>query len=108
MPFWADIPWANGSATIQPDLLHQILKGVLKTHVMTWWTRILGTNELDQRFSGMPRYAGQRHFHDGITSFIQWTGTESKAAARVFLPLVAGSNPSDGVGAARCIVDFLH
>ncbi|KAF8601984.1 hypothetical protein BDV93DRAFT_445066, partial [Ceratobasidium sp. AG-I] len=96
-PFWADIPWANGQAAIVPDLLHQMHKGVVKSHIMKWWTRILGTNELDQRFSAMPRYAGLRHFRIGVTSFTQWTGTESKAAARV-----------DAVGAACCIIDFLY
>jgi hypothetical protein len=100
--------WVNGAATIVPDLLHQVHKGVVKSHIVKWWTRILGADELDQRFSAMPRFAGLRHFRNGITTFTQWTGTESKMVARVFLPLVAGSRPSDAVGAARCIIDFLY
>lgn len=107
-PFWGDMPWINGAATIMPDLLHQMHKGVVKSHIVKWWTRILGTDELDQRFSAMPRYAGLRHFRNGITTFTQWTGTESKMVARVLLPLVAGSKPSDAVGATRVIVDFLY
>ncbi|KAF8595396.1 hypothetical protein BDV93DRAFT_456883, partial [Ceratobasidium sp. AG-I] len=107
-PFWGDLPWVNGAATIMPDLLHQMHKGVIKSHIVKWWTRILGADELDQRFRAMTHYAGLRHFHNGITTFTQWTGTESKMVARVLLPLVAGSRPSDAVGAARCLVDFLY
>ncbi|KAF8595607.1 hypothetical protein BDV93DRAFT_418922, partial [Ceratobasidium sp. AG-I] len=108
LPFWAELPWVNGAATIVPDLLHQMHKGVIKSHIVKWWTRLLGDDEFDQRFRALPRYAGLRHFHNGVTTFTQWTGTESKMVARALLPLVAGSKPSNAVGAVRCVVDFLY
>ncbi|KAF8600617.1 hypothetical protein BDV93DRAFT_510657 [Ceratobasidium sp. AG-I] len=98
-PFWADLPWVNRAATIVPNLLHQMLKGVVKYHIVKWWAGIMGANKLNQCFSALPCYAGLRHFRNGVTSFTQWTGTESKMVACTLLLLVAGSQPSDAVGA---------
>ncbi|KAG8680503.1 hypothetical protein FRC09_018192 [Ceratobasidium sp. 395] len=65
---------------------------------------------MDGRLMGMPRFPGIRHFKEGISRFFtsQWTGTESREAAKVFLPMVAGTQPKEAVGAARCIMDFAY
>ncbi|KAG9081854.1 hypothetical protein FRC06_005364, partial [Ceratobasidium sp. 370] len=74
------------------------------------WMHILGAGTIDDRLMGMPWFSGIRHFKTGISSFInsQWTGTESKAVAKVFLPMIAGSQPPEAVAATRCIMDFMY
>ncbi|KAG8731968.1 hypothetical protein FRC10_001321 [Ceratobasidium sp. 414] len=109
-PYWANLPFATGHSSFVPDLLHQFHKGMFKDHLLARWMYILGGETVDKRLMGMPRFSGIRHFKTGISSFFKshWMGTESKAVAKVFLPLVAGSQPSEVVGAARCLMDFLY
>ncbi|KAG8729886.1 hypothetical protein FRC10_003320, partial [Ceratobasidium sp. 414] len=109
-PYWASLPFATGHSSFVPDLLHQIHKGVFQDHILRRWMYILGAGTVDDRLMGMPRFPGIRHFKKGISSFIsaQWTGTESKAVAKVFLPAIAGSQPPEAVAATRCIMDFMY
>lgn len=125
LPYWTEHPWAAGPASIAPDLLHQLWKGVYLDHLRVWWTKLLGTKLLgrgashkqrakagnqamDARYKGVPRYAGQQHFSSGLSALTQWTGNEAKATARVFLAVVAGLTPKKAVRAARCVMDFLY
>lgn len=108
LPYWTEHPWAAGPASIVPDLLHQLWKGVYLEHLRIWWTRILGTRVMDARYIGLPRYAGQQHFSLGLSALTQWQGNEAHATAGLFLAVVAGSRMRDAVRAARCIMDFLY
>ncbi|KAG8708011.1 hypothetical protein FRC08_000162 [Ceratobasidium sp. 394] len=109
-PYWAILPFATGHSSFVPDLLHQMHKGMFQDHILHRWMHILGAGTINNRLMGMPRFPGLRHFKNGILSFInsQWTGTESKAVAKVFLPAVAGSQPSEAVAATRCLMDFMY
>ncbi|KAF8593642.1 hypothetical protein BDV93DRAFT_460613 [Ceratobasidium sp. AG-I] len=107
-PFWADLPFVNGAQCVTPDLLHQLNKGVFKYHLVKWYNRLLGATEIDRRYMGMPGHHGIRHFKWGLSKITQWTRNEAKAIAKVFLPAVAGSQPAEAVGAARCVLDFMY
>lgn len=107
-PYWGNHPYSNGPSLFLPDLLHQLWKGVYLTHLVPWWTRLLGPDKLDQRFIGAPRFSGQRNFSSGISVLTQWTGNEARATAQVFLPLIAGETPRKAVQAARCVIDFTY
>ncbi|QRV84095.1 hypothetical protein RhiJN_12111 [Ceratobasidium sp. AG-Ba] len=110
MPYWAKLPFATGHSSLVPDMLHQIHNGVFKDHLLGKWKHILGNQTLDERFMGVPHFPGIRHFKTGISSFFKakWRGTESKAAGKVLLPMVAESRPTDAVRATRCLVDFMY
>ncbi|QRW09327.1 leucine-tRNA ligase [Ceratobasidium sp. AG-Ba] len=110
MPYWAKLPFATGHSSLVPDMLHQIHNGVFKDHLLGKWKHILGDQTMDERLMGIPRFPGIRHFKTGISSFFnaKWRGTESKAAGKILLPIVAESRPKDAVCAARCLVDFMY
>ena len=40
-PFTTSFPWANIHELITPDLLHQIIKGVFKDHIITWVVELM-------------------------------------------------------------------
>ena len=74
-PLW-NIPRCNIYATIMPDLLHQIKKGVW-SHLLDWFQALLRDtfevrkaneylDELDKRFMFVPRFAGIKTFPKGI------------------------------------------
>ncbi|KAG8724800.1 hypothetical protein FRC09_013986 [Ceratobasidium sp. 395] len=109
-PYWANLPFATGHMSFVPDALHQMHQGVFKDHMLARWRRLIGNDTVDKRLMGMPRFPGIRHFKEGISHFFtaQWTGTESREAAKVFLPMVAGTQPTNAVGAARCVMDFAY
>ncbi|KAG8764147.1 hypothetical protein FRC12_008248 [Ceratobasidium sp. 428] len=109
-PYWANLPFATGHTSFVPDILHQIYQGVFKDHLFSRWRHILGEVTIDNRLMGMPRFPGIRHFKTGISKFFksQFTRTESRAAAKVCLPMVAGSQPAEAVGATRCITNFMY
>ncbi|KAF8599349.1 hypothetical protein BDV93DRAFT_449464, partial [Ceratobasidium sp. AG-I] len=108
LPYWTEHTWAAGPASIVPDLLHQLWKGVFLDHIRVWWTGILGDRAMDARYMGLPRYAGQQHFQLGLSALTQWQGNEARATARSFLGVVAGSRIRMAVQAARCITDFMY
>ncbi|KAG8730593.1 hypothetical protein FRC10_002580 [Ceratobasidium sp. 414] len=107
-PFWADLPFVNISNCITPDILHQLNKGVFRDHVVKWCRSIIGKREVDRRIKGMPRFAGLRHFTQGISVLKQWTGNEAKALAKVFMPTLAGCSKPEAAAAARNLLDFMY
>lgn len=107
-PFWLDLPFANGSQCITPDLLHQLHQGVFGVHMIRWCTRLLGKEEIDRRYKGMPPHSGLRYFGDGISKIKKGPGGENKEVGKTFVPIMAGSRPAEVVGAARALMDFLY
>ncbi|KDQ05571.1 hypothetical protein BOTBODRAFT_122570, partial [Botryobasidium botryosum FD-172 SS1] len=91
-----------------PDLLHQLHKGVFKSHVLKWCTDLAGEKEIDQRFKCMPRHPKLRHFSKGISHLSQWSGTEAKEVEKVFVGLVQGAIPEEAVEATRALLDFIY
>ncbi|KAG8714425.1 hypothetical protein FRC09_017655 [Ceratobasidium sp. 395] len=107
-PFWQNLPFVNLSDSITPDLLHQIHQGVFGEHLDKWLTNLIGEERFDAWLTGLPRAPGMRHFTDGKSRISQWTGSESKALAQVFMSVAAGCDEAKAVGAARHIVNFMY
>ena len=95
-----------------PDLLHQIHKGVFKSHAFEWALSLAedrgGKGEIDRRFIVMPEHPGIRMFPHGVSNIKQWTGSEAKAIMKVFVGVIAGIIPAQAIRAIRAIIDFSY
>ncbi|KAJ6595383.1 hypothetical protein B0H10DRAFT_2179268 [Mycena sp. CBHHK59/15] len=118
VPFTTGFPRADIHELISMDLLHQVIKGTFKDHIVDWVEeyicaehekpeadRILA--DIDRRIAVTPPFPGLRHFHVGC-GYKQWTGNDSKGLMKVYLPTIAGHVPSQVVQAVADIVEFCH
>ncbi|KAF8168552.1 hypothetical protein B0H34DRAFT_855228 [Crassisporium funariophilum] len=117
-PFTANFPRADIHVLLSPDLLHEVIKGTFKDHLVTWVSdylyavyekaeakRILA--EIDRRIAVAPPFPGLRRFPEG-RGFKQWTGDDSKALMKAILPAIAGLVPPQMVRAIGAFMEFCY
>ncbi|KAF8871154.1 hypothetical protein CPB84DRAFT_1904820 [Gymnopilus junonius] len=106
LPFTKLFPRADIHELLTPDLLHQVIKGTFKDHLVDWVESYIrdvmfegnpkGADaviaDIDCRIACAPPFPGLRHFHEG-RGFKQWTGNDSKGLMKVYLPAIAGHLP---------------
>ncbi|KAG1849361.1 hypothetical protein C8R48DRAFT_750259 [Suillus tomentosus] len=118
VPFTNDFPRADIHELLSFDLLHQLIKGAFKDHLVGWVAKYLkavhGTkrseeimSDIDRRVAAVASFAGLRRFPQG-RDFKQWTGDDSKALMKVFLPAIEGHVPQDMVRAFRALLEFCY
>ena len=76
-PFWESFLLSNIFISITPDILHQLLQGVMK-HLIAWLTCALGPVTIDTRCHSLPPNHHIATFAKGITSLSRVTGQEHK------------------------------
>ncbi|KAI9438055.1 hypothetical protein H4582DRAFT_2111606 [Lactarius indigo] len=114
VPFAFDFPRADIYEMMSPDLLHQLIKGIFKDHLVTWVCRYLVAHhgigranaildDIDRRISVVPPFPGLCRFPHG-RRFKQWTGDDSKALMKVYLPAIVGYVPEDVL---LCLTAFM-
>ncbi|KAF8872853.1 hypothetical protein CPB85DRAFT_1237372 [Mucidula mucida] len=111
-PFWEDLPYVDAFRSITPDILHQLLQGVVK-HLIQWITDIIGEAELDARVRRLPPNHAMCAFHKGISCLSRVSGTEHKQICAFLLGLVIDSSlPSASSAALVCatrgLLDFVY
>ncbi|KAF9549689.1 hypothetical protein CPC08DRAFT_769029 [Agrocybe pediades] len=115
VPFTHTFPRADIHTMLSPDLLHQLIKGTFKDHLVDWINQyIYATHtearaleiieDIDRRISAVPSYSGLRRFSEG-RNFEQWTGDDSKALMKVYIAAIAGYVPSTMV---QCLSTFME
>ncbi|KII88928.1 hypothetical protein PLICRDRAFT_698078 [Plicaturopsis crispa FD-325 SS-3] len=118
VPFTHNFPRADIHELLSPDLLHQVIKGTFKDHIVTWVNEYLHQvhsearaneiiDDIDRRISAVPPFPGLRRFPEG-RDFSQWTGDDSKALMKVYLAAIAGHVPSDMVKCLSAFLDFCY
>ncbi|KAF8870790.1 hypothetical protein CPB84DRAFT_1692758 [Gymnopilus junonius] len=120
-PFTHSFPHADIHELLSPDLLHQLIKGTFKDHLVDWVGEYLThqhgqaaaleiMDDIDRRYervSAVPPYPGLRRFPDG-RDFTQWTGDDSKALMKVYLAAIAGYLPSAIVQSIAIFMDACY
>ncbi|KAI9429507.1 hypothetical protein H4582DRAFT_2114355 [Lactarius indigo] len=118
VPFTFDFPCADIYEMISPDLLHQIIKGVFKDHLVAWVCEYLVAqhgerrgglilDDIDRRISAVPPFPGLRRFPEG-RHFKQWTGDDSKALMKVYIPAIVGYVPDDVILCLGAFMDACY
>ncbi|KAI6000310.1 hypothetical protein F5J12DRAFT_906624 [Pisolithus orientalis] len=118
IPFTSSFPRANIYQLIAPDILHQIIKGMFKDHLVEWVESYLKTmhgttkanailDDIDQRIMAVAPFAGLHRFPEGC-HFKQWTGNDSKALMKVYLPAIEGHVPTEVVRTFRTLLEFTY
>ncbi|KIK32400.1 hypothetical protein CY34DRAFT_19074 [Suillus luteus UH-Slu-Lm8-n1] len=118
VPFTNDFPRADIHELLSFDLLHQLIKGAFKDHLVDWVAKYLkavhGTkqseeimSDIDRRIAAVASFSGLRQFPQG-RNFKQWTGDDSKVLMKVFLPAIKGHMPQDMVRAFCALLEFCY
>jgi len=118
MPFTHGFPQADIHELLSPDLLHQIIKGTFKDHLVTWVTDYINEvhtpaeakkilADIDRRIAAASPFPDLRRFPEG-RGFKQWTGDDSKALMKVYLPAIAGHVPPQMVRALSSFMEFCY
>ncbi|KAG1766610.1 hypothetical protein EV702DRAFT_980766 [Suillus placidus] len=118
VPFTNDFPRADIHELLSPDILHQIIKGTFKDHLVDWVGDYLQLthgarhaaeimDDIDRRIAAVAPFAGLRRFPDG-RGFWQWTGDDSKALMKVYLAAIEGHVPQDVVRTFSAFLEFCY
>ncbi|KAG1826670.1 hypothetical protein EV424DRAFT_1509611 [Suillus variegatus] len=118
VPFTNDFARADIHELIAPDILHQLIKGTFKDHLVDWIEKYLYQmhskkdaerimDDIDRRIAAVPAFAGLRRFPQG-RGFKQWTGDDSKALMKVYLSAIEGYVPVDMVRTFRAFLEFCY
>jgi hypothetical protein len=112
-PFWESLPFTNIFTSITPDILHQLLQGMMK-HLIHWLFGVFGPTEIDARCRAMPPNHRTTLFGKGITTLSRVSGHEHKNVCRIILglivdlPIPGGMDSTRLVRAVRALLDFLY
>ncbi|KAH8979767.1 hypothetical protein EDB86DRAFT_3088545 [Lactarius hatsudake] len=119
VPFTDSFPRADIHKLLAPDLLHQLIKGTFKDHLVTWVcdyikakhpkkeARRILTTLIGGTIALAPSFAGLRRFPEG-RNFKQWTGDDLKALMKVYIPAIKGHVPDEMVQTMRAFLEFCY
>lgn len=105
--FWRDWAGAEPSTFFTPEPLHHWHKAFWD-HDVKWCIQAVGPEEIDFRFSILPRRSGFRQFKEGISKLKQVTGREHRNIERYIVSLIEGAVTKDFVIAIRALMDFRY
>ena len=110
--FWEMLLLTDIFHLITPDILHQLLQGMVK-HLITWLISIFGATAIDSQCQAVPPNHKTLLFTKGITTLSHISGHEHKKMCVILLSLIVnqlvpgGLDPSHIVRAVCALMDFL-
>ncbi|KIN92674.1 hypothetical protein M404DRAFT_172840 [Pisolithus tinctorius Marx 270] len=118
VPFTSGFPHVDIQRMLSPDILHQLIKGGFKDHLVDWVERYLihihgkGAAEkilddIDRRIAAVTPFTGLRRFPQG-RHFKQWTGDDSKGLMKVYIAAIEGYVPEDVIHTFRAFLEFCY
>ncbi|KAF8508678.1 hypothetical protein BU17DRAFT_77929 [Hysterangium stoloniferum] len=110
VPFTNNFPHADSNELISPDLLHQVIKGTFKDHLVTWVEEYLVLahgrtqaneilDDIDRRIALVAPFSGLRRFPEG---------DDLKALMKVWLPAVEGYVPVEMIRTICAFLEFCY
>ncbi|KIK80694.1 hypothetical protein PAXRUDRAFT_157990, partial [Paxillus rubicundulus Ve08.2h10] len=117
-PFTNNFPHANIHQLIAPDILHQVIKGTFRDHLVDWVKKYICNqhpkckadqilDDINQRIATVASFSGLWQFPQGHR-FKQWTGNNSKALMKVYLPAIKGHVLQDVVLTFHAFLEFCY
>jgi hypothetical protein len=112
-PFWEALPLVDIFISITPDILHQMLQGVMK-HLIAWVSAAFGPRNVDTRCKSLPPNHHITTFAKGISILSRVTGLEHKQMCKILLGLIidlslpSGESPPRIIKSVRALLDFLY
>ncbi|KAF9225582.1 hypothetical protein BS17DRAFT_869508 [Gyrodon lividus] len=118
VPFTNDFPHTSIHQLIAPDILHQLIKGCFKDHLVDWVTAYICANylkreadrildDIDCRIAAVPPFTGLQCFPQG-RGFKQWTGDDSKALMKVYIATIEGYVLTGIICTFRAFLEFCY
>ncbi|KAH8979861.1 hypothetical protein EDB86DRAFT_2814255, partial [Lactarius hatsudake] len=113
-PFWT-LPLTDVFVLITPDILHQLLQGVMK-HLIAWLTNssAFGSAQIDARCRSLPPNHHIKTFTRGISTLSRVSGLEHKQMCRILLglviklPLPSGGSSAQVIRTVHALLNFLY
>ncbi|KAF8119890.1 hypothetical protein EV363DRAFT_1168896 [Boletus edulis] len=107
LPFWRDWLLASPHLFLTPEALHHWHREFWD-HDVCWCRIALGDDEIDFRFSVLPKITGIHHFRNGITKLKQVGGRTQRDVQRYLVAVIAGGVPPRIVTAIRALMEFRY
>ncbi|KAG1874418.1 hypothetical protein F4604DRAFT_1880883 [Suillus subluteus] len=100
------------------NFTHADIHQLIDDHLVTWVEKYLHhthrekeaeqiMDDIDHRLAVVAPFTGLRHFPQG-RGFKQWTGDDSKALMKIYLPAIEGHVPTDIIHAFRAFLEFCY
>ena len=111
-PFWEWLPLTDVFISITPDILHQLLQGMMK-HLIMWLVNTFGPAAINARCKAILPNHKIMVFTKGITTLSWVSGQEHKKMCCILLgliidlPIPGGLDPSCVVRATHALLNFL-
>ncbi|KAI6003231.1 hypothetical protein F5J12DRAFT_906210 [Pisolithus orientalis] len=91
---------------LAPDILHQLIKGTFKDHLVEWVMKYL---EQTHRKAGAKEILADIDQHIAVgQGFSQWIGNDSKALMKVYLPAIEGHVLDNIIHTFQAFLEFCY
>jgi Plavaka transposase len=111
-PFWESLLLTNIFQSITPNILHQMLQGMVK-HLVGWLVHVFGAVAINAQCHALPLNHKILLFTKGITTLSCMTGHEHKKMCSILmglivdLPVPGGMDSTHIVKAVHALLNFL-